>query len=113
MTINRQFRVLADYEVSDLHPLVLDPGTDVKVIRNDTSWPGWSWVEAGKQAGWIPDAFLDETATETERAFNGADLSAKRGDILDSQEDAPGWIFAKNASGETGWFPLFNLKPCQ
>lgn len=110
-----QFRVLADYEVIDPHPLRLEPGSAVQVIKVDMGWPGWVWVQSGDQSGWIPESFLtDSTGAERSviRAFDGADLSAGRGDILTALEEAPGWIFATDSSGQTGWFPLFNLKPC-
>ena len=110
-----QFRVLADYEVIDPHPLRLESGTPVRLIKVDMGWPGWVWVESGKQSGWIPEFFLVNTGQPectVTRDFDGSDLSAKRGEILNTLEEAPGWIFARNTDGETGWFPLFNLKPC-
>ena len=114
MTASKQFRVLADYEVNDPHPLILKGGTAVQILRNDQSWPGWLWVEAGNQAGWIPESFLEMsgTAATTGRDFNGRDLSARRQEVLLAIEEAPGWIFAENARKERGWFPLFNLRPC-
>lgn len=114
MTSSKQFRVLADYEVNDPHPLILKSGTPVRILRNDLSWPGWLWVEAENQAGWIPEAFLKINGPEatTVRDFNGRDLSASRHEELLAIEEAPGWIFAENARMETGWFPLFNLRPC-
>lgn len=116
MTTRTRFRVLADYEVNDPHPLQLPSGTEVRILRSDLSWPGWVWVEAGRQTGWIPESCLDAATPgpgRTSRAFDGSDLSARRGEILDLIEEAPGWILARRESGETGWFPLFNLKPHQ
>ncbi len=110
-----QFRVLADYEVIDPHPLSLAAGKTVKVVKVDMGWPGWVWVEDDDaQSGWIPESFLSppgEPQRSVKRPFDGSDLSAKRGDVLSALEDAPGWIFARNSRGQTGWFPLFNLKP--
>jgi hypothetical protein len=111
-----QFRVLADYEVIDPHPLRLEAATSVTVVKVDMGWPGWVWVEAGDQSGWIPESFLTapgEAERSVKRAFDGSDLSAKRGDVLSALEEAPGWIFARDSAGRTGWFPLFNLKPFQ
>jgi hypothetical protein len=108
------YRVLADYEVNDPHPLVLEAGAVVEVLRPDPGWPGWVWIKAGGQAGWLPEAWLADPSagsTTTVRAFNGADLSARRGDLLTALESAPGWIFAAGGAGRTGWFPLFNLRP--
>lgn len=110
-----QFRVLADYEVLDPHPLRLPAGAEVRLIQVDTSWPGWVWVEADTQAGWIPESFLDTAPVGNpvvRRAFDGSDLSARRGEFLVAEEAAPGWIYARNAAGQQGWFPLFNLRPC-
>ena len=109
-----QFRVLADYEVIDPVPLRLEAGDSVDVIKVDMGWPGWVWVEEAGQSGWIPESFLGapgEARRPVKRPFDGSDLSARRGDVLDALEEAPGWIFARHADGQTGWFPLFNLKP--
>ena len=110
------YRVLADYEVNEPHPLVLHEGLAVEIIRKDPGWPGWLWIRAGDQDGWIPESYLDagETGTAlTTRPFNGSDLSARQGEILSALETASGWIMARNEAGQTGWFPLFNLKPVQ
>ena len=109
-----QYRVLADYEVHDPHPLRLSTGTSVRIVRVDLGWPGWVWVESGEQSGWMPEYILqkqDDSLAETLRPFDGGDLSARRGDILEAVEEAPGWILAKDKTGQTGWFPMFNLKP--
>ena len=109
-----QFRVLADYEVNEPHPLQLKAGDTVKPLRKDLSWPGWVWVEFGEKDGWVPESFLDDLAdahATSARAFDGSDLSARRGELLTLLEEAPGWIYARRETGETGWFPLFNLKP--
>lgn len=114
MNDQRSFRVLADYEVSDPRPLCLAAGDLVQPRQQDPCWDGWVWVEAGQQAGWIPCDRLDEPAAAQARCrrdFNGTDLSARRGEELTCIESAPGWIFARNRKGETGWFPLFNLRP--
>lgn len=109
-----QFRVLSDYEVHDPHPLILGADIEVKLIRNDVSWPGWVWVEVAEMSGWIPESHLGAgsgSRRRTLKAFNGQDLSGRRGEILTALEEAPGWIYATNANGDRGWFPLFNLKP--
>ena len=111
-----QYRVLADYEVNDPHPLILARGVAVRVVRHDAGWPGWAWVQSGNEAGWIPEACLEDASlpeTVTGRPFNGTDLSARRGATLTVLESAPGWIFAQDEAGGKGWFPLFNLKPVQ
>lgn len=114
MAEKTRFRVLADLEVHDPHPLRLAAGAAVRILRGDLSWPGWVWVESADQAGWIPESFLRQDADGSavlSRAFDGADLSAQRGEVLLTREEAPGWIYAENAEGRRGWFPLFNLKP--
>jgi len=114
MSTMAQYRVLADYEVHDPHPLRLAAGVPVTVERKDLSWPGWVWVEAAGQAGWIPENRLrepDAAETVTDRPFDGADLSARRGDLLRVLESAPGWVCAEDGAGRRGWFPLFNLRP--
>jgi hypothetical protein len=114
MSDGQTFRVLADYEVNDPHPLRLQAGAPVKVLRADLGWPGWLWIEAGDQTGWIPESFLRGVGSDnpvTARAFDGADLSARRGDALRALEEAPGWIYAEGGAGRRGWFPLFNLRP--
>lgn len=114
MAESARYRVLVDYEVNDPHPLRLETGQAVRRVQQDTGWPGWVWVDAGPQAGWIPESCLSPEGapdTRVQRAFDGGDLSARRGDLLEALEEAPGWIYARKESGETGWFPLFNLKP--
>lgn len=110
-----RFRVLADYEVNDPHPLQVEADLRVDIVRTDTSWPGWIWVRCGEQTGWIPARCLShdqpEKPARTTTRFDGTELSARRGEFLEALETAPGWIFARNAAGERGWFPLFNLKP--
>ncbi|MFO7725695.1 MAG: SH3 domain-containing protein [Oceanipulchritudo sp.] len=116
MTKGTRFRVLADYEVHDPHPLQLPEGSEVTILRSDMSWPGWLWVKAGRQTGWIPASCLTVTSPgpgRTSQAFDGTELSARCGEILEGLEEAPGWVLARRATGETGWFPLFNLKPHQ
>lgn len=110
------FTVLADYDVIDPHPLRLPGGSAVRIIRSDTTWPGWLWVEATGQRGWIPESFLtiepngvDAVLSEP---FDGTELSARRATALTALAEAPGWIFARHPNGQTGWFPLFNLRPC-
>jgi len=111
----RRFRVLADYEVNDPHPLRLEANLPVEIVRTDTSWPGWVWIRCGEQTGWIPLHCLSQEEsneeTRTRIAFDGTELSASRGDLLEATETAPGWIYARSEAGESGWFPLFNLKP--
>jgi hypothetical protein len=116
MSEKSRFRVLADYEVHDPHPLRLEAGTAVEVLRPDLGWPGWVWVESGGQTGWIPESHLrhgDGPNPVTVQAFDGSDLSARRSDVLQALGEAPGWIYAEAASGKRGWFPLFNLRPLQ
>lgn len=112
----RSFRVLADYEVIDPHPLRLRSGQPVQPLRMDPRWPGWVWIQTDQppQSGWIPAAYLLDPAASTtvcQRDFDGTDLSARRGDILTAIHNEAGWIFARHPDGRTGWFPLFNLKP--
>lgn len=111
----RQFRVLADYEVVDPHPLRVRAGNTVRPQREDSGWPGWVWVEVPQQhAGWIPVSCLENARAESticRMDFDGTDLSACRGDLLTALHTEPGWIFARHPDGRTGWFPLFNLKP--
>ena len=111
---NPAYEVRADYEVIDPRPLVLPANEQVNVIRKDESWPGWVWIKAGGLAGWIPETSLDsceKPRATTTVPFNGTELSAKKGDVLQAIGSAPGWILARNEARETGWFPLFNLKP--
>lgn len=114
MSEEMQYRVLADYEVNDPHPLVVRAKTAVRALRTDPGWPGWVWVESEGQTGWIAEAFLDTDADgtlRTNRDYNGTELSAKRDEILTELESRNGWIMARSEAGETGWFPLFNLRP--
>lgn len=110
-----KFRVLADYEVIDPHPLRVPEDAAVEVLREDDSWPGWVWIRFGKNEGWIPASYLgpvpEASLRRCQRAFDGVDLSAQRGEILEALETVSGWILARRENGETGWFPLFNLKP--
>ena len=109
-----RYRVLVDYEVNDPHPLRLERGEAVRRGQQDAGRPGGVWVDAGHQAGWIPESCLtqeDDSATRVQRPFDGGDLSARRGEFLEALEEASGWVYARKESGETGWFPLFNLKP--
>ena len=109
-----RYRVLADYEVIDPHPLTIAKGVAIEVVRKDDGWPGWVWIKADSQAGWIPETHLtdpDSPETTISLPFNGTELSAKRGEELDAIGSAPGWIFARGDDGKMGWFPLFNLKP--
>jgi uncharacterized protein YgiM (DUF1202 family) len=111
------YTVLADYEVIDPHPLQVQAGDVVTVIRNDQSWKGWVWVQAGTTHGWIPLCHLDSEAASpgsdcaVVKAFDGTDLSARKGDQLQALETVSGWIYARSTDGRSGWFPLFNLKP--
>ncbi len=108
------YRVLADYEVNDPHPLRLEAGAAVTIRQRDSGWPGWVWVEAGDQAGWMPESRLRDpgaAVTVTARPFDGSDLSARRGELLRVLESEPGWVYAEDAAGRRGWFPLFNLRP--
>ena len=111
-----RYRVLADYEVNDPHPLELAEGTPVQVVRKDAGWPGWVWIRSDNGAGWVPEScLLDPLKTETITVndFDGTDLSAKAGDILTANEVVSGWVNATSADGKSGWFPLFNLRPTQ
>ncbi len=115
-SIIHTYRVLADYDVNDPHPLILEAGTPVEIVRDDSGWPGWVWIRSGEQSGWIPESYLGERSgheCRTIKDFNGKDLSAKRGQILTAKEHASGWILATDGAGQTGWFPLFNLRPAQ
>jgi hypothetical protein len=115
MEQQQSYRVLADYDVNDPHPLRLRAGTTVDIIRNDSTWPGWQWIRADDQQGWIPDSFLTQpsagTPRELIRDFDGTELSASRGTELIAMASEPGWILASDPSGKRGWFPLFNLRP--
>ena len=109
-----RYRVLIDYEVNDPHPLVLHTNSAVECIRKDAGWPGWVWVQAGDQTGWMPEDCLHSAEigpTCTTKPFDGTELSARRGEILTVVDSAPGWILGRKADGSEGWFPLFNLRP--
>ncbi|MGA1205185.1 MAG: SH3 domain-containing protein [Opitutales bacterium] len=113
---NCQYRVMTDYEVNDPHPLILEDGSHVELVRRDSGWPGWVWVTDGQQSGWVPETHLEECGDGQARLlkdFNGKDLSARKGDILVARETVSGWIHATSPTGECGWFPLFNLRPAQ
>ena len=109
------FRVLADYEVIDPHPLRVPEEAEVEALREDESWPGWVWIRYANDEGWIPVSYLGPTEGASlrrcKRAFDGTDLSANRGEIVEAMETESGWIRARRQNGECGWFPLFNLKP--
>jgi hypothetical protein len=114
METERRYRVLADYDVHDPQPLQLEAGQEVRIVRSDLGWPGWVWIEGGNNAGWIPESHLEGISpgrARTTSAFDGSDLSARRGDVLIVEEEAPGWIRGRRGDGVSGWFPLFNLKP--
>jgi hypothetical protein len=111
-----QYQVIADYEVHDPHPLILEADAQVRTLRKDLSWPGWVWIEAKNLRGWIPEAFLKDAEareTTTACAFDGTDLSARKDQLLTRLDAAPGWIYALNEEGFKGWFPHFNLRPRQ
>ena len=113
---NSAYLVRADYEVIDPRPLILPEKVQVEVIRKDDNWPGGVWIKDEKQAGWIPETHLDSSdqpSAMTVMPFNGTELSAHKGELLHAVGSAPGWIFARNERQETGWFPLFNLRPVQ
>ena len=109
-----KFRALANYEVSDPYPLTLNPGDEVSVKQHDASWQGWVWVEIAGQAGWVPESYLDspdQATTHVIHAFDGHELSAAKNEILTGLKEISGWVWCRKENGETGWFPLFNLKP--
>jgi len=112
---SQRYCVLADYDVNDPHPLKLEADRPVEILRTDTSWPGWVWIRSDGQTGWIPETHLskatDDGATHTVALFDGTELSARHGELLEAHETAPGWIYATSSTGAKGWFPLFNLKP--
>jgi len=108
------FTVTADYEVIDRAPLALVKGDRVRVGRTDPAWPGWVWVTAIDGRGsYVPEDHLkladDQTAQVTDD-FHARDLSAKRGDRVQSLREVRGWHWCRRSAGEEGWLPAYLLK---
>lgn len=108
------FRVLADYEVNDRHPLRAQPGDAATILHTDSTWPGWAWIETLDTTGWAPLSHLQSSLPGTTRfskPFDGTELSAQKDAVLTAIAEESGWIFAQDAQLRRGWFPLFNLRP--
>lgn len=110
---SRYYRVAADYEVSYEHPIKLQPGDRVQILKQDPRWPGWVWGACGGEPGWIPESVLGPVVEEHYRVaqapFDGTELSALEGDLLEGLRAEAGWMWCRGPSGDEGWFPVYNL----
>jgi SH3-like domain-containing protein len=109
-----EFIVSADYEVIDRAPLALEKGDRVRLGRTDPAWPGWVWVTAIDGRGsYVPEDHLkdagDQTATVT-ADFHARDLSATKGDVVQSLREVRGWHWCRKSDGQEGWLPAYLLK---
>jgi len=111
----QRFRVLADMEVSYPNPIGFSAGEEVTVGRRDEVWTDWVWVTtATGNSGWAPVAYLESTGENRARAlcdYTARELSSRKGEVLIGLNELGGWHWCRNAAGEEGWAPAFNLRP--
>ncbi len=109
-------RVVADYERCYPDPLTVSAGERVQVGRRDEEWPGYVWCTAGAgRAGWVPERYLEQSGSEgvLRCDYSARELSVRAGELLTVELEESGWVWARNAAGESGWVPVRNLGPSQ
>jgi len=52
---------------------------------------------------YAPASFVDDDTLR--RDYNPTELVAKQGDVLEVREIVNAWLYARNATGVTGWIP--------
>ena len=104
----RKANVIKDYGASDPDPLVISAGEELQVGKNDTNWP--AFVRCTNRAGnegWVPEDFIkregDVAIARVE--YSAVELTVKCGETLILEQEAGGWYWATNQTGQSGWVP--------
>lgn len=88
-------------------------GEVVAVVRRDTEWPAFVYVECGRGEGWVPSEHLGGAAGDVTviRAYDTQELATRAGDALDilTPDDGCGWTRCRNRGGREGWVPSRTL----
>lgn len=97
------------------NPIAFSRGQRVQVGERDQDNPEWIWCAAtDAREGWVHESFLeidlDRSSGIGTRDYTALELSVAAGEKLERLERAGGWWFCQNATGETGWVPLENIR---
>lgn len=91
-------------------PLRLAAGDRVTVGERHDEWPAFVFVTAAAGAGWVPSRHLSGAEGEATVliAYDTKELAAGEGDVLTlvERDDESGWLWCRDAGGETGWVPI-------
>jgi SH3-like domain-containing protein len=111
--MKKQFIATSDFEIHYPHPLIVRKGDQVKIGRKDSTWPEWWWVtNAEGISGWIHQSFLkmDAEIAIVTSDYTAAELSLKKGDLLESDRELGGWHWCRKNDGAEGWVPEYPLR---
>jgi uncharacterized protein YgiM (DUF1202 family) len=123
MYINKNVRVAVGFP-SDFFdgltqpPLVIRVGEALEIVENEKSqrWPAFALVtnENGER-GWVPERFLRREGEKNIaiREYDTTTLDPSKGHVLMvlEEDNESGWLWCRDESGKTGWFPIDSITP--
>jgi hypothetical protein len=112
---NKIAKVTKPYNKIYHDPIIIKQGEEVEVSDKQDNWNGFIWVwctnQAGK-SGWVAPEFLEIEGSKgiAKRDYSAMELNASIGDEMVVVENANGWLWCINESGESGWIPAENVE---
>ena len=108
-----RFFVVRAYQTPLGRSWVVRKGERVRFERRKTDFEGWIWcIKESGESAWVPESWVEiEGGTCVFlRDYDSTELNVERGDVVDGELKASGWLWATNNRGDEGWVPLNCLK---
>ena len=108
-----KIRIVKSYRSAYPDPLILYPGDEVLLIKEEKEekWHGWVYCEFKGCKGWIPKSIIrikDNVKGIITEYYSAKELDVNEGEILDHIKTLNGWMMLRNDEDETGWVPEEN-----
>jgi hypothetical protein len=85
------------------------------VEDRETVWRGWVWCSDSEGTGaWVPESFVERRGGSCValRDYDSTELTVAVGDLLQTYEEASGWLWCMDHAGRWGWVPKTCVGSC-
>ncbi|MEJ2277267.1 MAG: SH3 domain-containing protein [Candidatus Lokiarchaeota archaeon] len=109
----KKCKVIEEYKTPYTEPLIFNEGETVEIGKKESEWEGWIWcTNKSCESRWIPKNYLEISGKKGKlnRNYEATELSVKKGEVLQIEDEEAQWFWVKNENGSRGWVPIKNVK---